>query len=148
MGRDILWSKNCYVEMSTKITDEITFQYVPSTGPGGQNVNKVATTAILKFDITHSVVLSERQRKRLYSLAGKKVNNQGILTIIARRFRSQEQNRKDAITRLENLVFQASKPEKKRHSTKPSFSSVQKRLDSKNIRSKLKQSRKTNSLSE
>ena len=127
-----------------KITDELTFQYVPSTGPGGQNVNKVSTTAILKFDVLHTVVLSESQRSRLLALAGKKVDKQGILSISARRFRSQEQNRKDAIARFVNLVSRASKPDKKRRTTKPSFSSVQKRLESKKNRSKLKQSRKTN----
>jgi len=147
-GSDILKNQVLHQAMSTKIIDEISFQYVPSTGPGGQNVNKVATTAILRFDIIHSSALSERQRDRLVSLVGKKVDKEGILTIIARRFRSQEQNRKDAIARLENLVFHASKIEKMRLSTKPSFSSVKKRLEVKRHRSKLKQTRKTNSQSD
>jgi ribosome-associated protein len=134
--------------MSLKITDEISFQYIPSSGPGGQNVNKVATTAVLKFDIIHSTILTEYQRGRLISLAGKKVDKQGVLTITARRYRFQEQNRKDAIERLESLVNKTKKVEKKRHSTKPTYSSVQKRLEAKKHRGKLKQNRKTENLSD
>lgn len=129
--------------MSKKLMDEISFHYVTSTGPGGQNVNKVATTVILRFDVTHSVILSERQKHRLISLAGKKIDKQGMLNLTARRFRTQEQNRKDAIARLESLIERARRIEKKRLSTKPTLSSVQKRLEAKKIRSKLKQTRKS-----
>jgi ribosome-associated protein len=134
--------------MPLRITDEISFQFIPSTGPGGQNVNKVATTAVLKFNIMQSGVLTETQRERLVSLAGKKVDKQGVLTIIARRYRSQEQNRKDAVERLKRMVDQVNKIRKKRHSTRPSYSSVQNRLEAKKHRSQLKQNRKTDGLSD
>ena len=117
-----------------------------STGPGGQNVNKVATTAILHFDILHSTHLSEKQRENLPRLAGKKIDRDGTLTIIARRYRSQDLNRKDAIERLEELVRKANKKEKKRYLTKPTSSSVKRRLESKKIRGKIKKTRKTREL--
>ena len=118
--------------MGTKITDEISFQYIPSPGPGGQNVNKVATTAVLRFDIVHSVLLSGSQRNRLISLAGKKIDKEGILTITARRYRSQERNRKDALARLEELIHRASLIPRRRYPTIPNRSANQRRLEAKN----------------
>ncbi len=131
--------------MPKGILDEISILNVTATGPGGQNVNKVATAVTLRFDVLHSEVLSEKQKNRLFSLAGKRMDKHGILTITARRFRYQQQNRNDAIHRLENLIERSSRVEKSRISTRPTISSIQKRLESKKIRSKLKHNRKSNS---
>ncbi len=87
--------------------EEIQQQFVRASGPGGQNVNKVATAVQLRFDVAHSASLPDDVRGRLTRLAGKRLTKEGYLVIDARRFRTQEQNRKDAIARLVSLVRQA-----------------------------------------
>ena len=87
--------------------NEISIRYVHSSGPGGQHVNKVATTAQLRFDIKNSLVLSEHVKERLFRLAGRRVTGDGVLVIEAGRFRERERNRQEAINRLFRLVEQA-----------------------------------------
>ncbi len=120
---------------------EIHIDYIRSAGPGGQNVNKVATAAQLRFDVANSPSLPEEIRQRLIRLAGKKITGAGVLIITARRFRSQEQNRQDAIDRLAALIRQAAERPKPRLKTKPSVAVKQRRLEAKRQRSRIKQRR-------
>ncbi len=122
--------------------NEISFAFSRSSGPGGQNVNKVATAAQLRFDITHSPSLPDDVKIRLIKLAGNRVTGEGILLIDARRSRSQSQNREDALNRLKNLILKALYKPKPRKKTKPTAASKEKRLKEKKARSKLKVSRK------
>lgn len=121
--------------------DEIQVEYVQSSGPGGQNVNKVATAAQLRFDVRSSPSLSEDVRIRLEKLAGKRLTSAGVLVIEARRYRMQEQNRQDAVDRLVALVRQAAEVPKTRRKTRPTAASVQKRLEGKRRRSETKRMR-------
>ena len=121
---------------------ELTFDFVRAAGPGGQNVNKVATAAQLRFDVRSSAVLSQRAKARLKHLAGKRMTGEGILVIEARRHRTQEANRADAIARFEELVRKSLEQPKKRVKTKPSPASREKRLQSKKRRSEVKKARR------
>jgi len=124
------------------ILSELTFDFIHSSGPGGQNVNKVATAVQLRFDVASTTLLTEEIKQRLIKLAGKKVNQNGILVIEAKRFRSQEKNRQDSIERFTNLLEESYKKPKKRKPTKPTHESKQKRLDQKKKRSEIKKLRK------
>ena len=86
---------------------ELTFNFIRSSGPGGQNVNKVATAVQLRFDVSSSKSLHEEVKRRLISISGRKVTKEGILIIEARRLRTQEKNRKDAIARFTELIAKA-----------------------------------------
>ncbi|MBP1715377.1 MAG: aminoacyl-tRNA hydrolase [Deltaproteobacteria bacterium] len=114
--------------------EEIHQKFIHASGPGGQNVNKVATAVQLRFDVAHSPSLPEDVRKRLAQLAGKRMTREGYLIIDARRFRTQEQNRKDAVTRLVSLIRQAAQRPKARKRTKPTLASKERRLESKHRR--------------
>ena len=122
---------------------ELDWGFVRASGPGGQNVNKVATAVQLRFDAKHSPSLPEDVRERLVRLAGKRVTGDGILIIDARRYRSQEQNRQDAIERLVGLIRKALVRPKTRRPTRPTFASRQRRLEEKRRRSELKRTRKS-----
>ncbi len=122
--------------------EELDFSFVRSSGPGGQNVNKVATAVQLRFDVGASPSLPPDVRERLLRLAGNRVTGEGVLVIEARRFRSQHRNREDAVQRLATLIRRAAERPKKRRKTRPSKASVERRLDSKQRRGKLKSSRK------
>jgi ribosome-associated protein len=111
--------------------DEIELSSIASSGPGGQNVNKVATAVQLRFDIRHSPSLPEGVRQRLLSLGGNRVTREGVLVITARAHRTREANRRDALARLEALVERASHVPKKRVKTKPTAAARRKRLDDK-----------------
>lgn len=124
--------------------DEMTFSFIRAAGPGGQNVNKVATAVQLRFDVRHSSVLTEDIRRRLTRLAGKRMTEDGILVIEARRYRKQERNRQDAIERLNHLVEKAATPPVKRLPTKPTAASLKARLEDKKRRGEIKRSRKSN----
>jgi ribosome-associated protein len=128
--------------------NEIKLDFIRSSGPGGQNVNKVATSVQLRFDVKNSPSLSREVRSRLVRLAGRKITEQGILIIQASRFRKQERNRQDAIDRLKNLIWKASIKPKVRIKTKPSRAAKKRMLLAKRHRSKIKRMREGVSISE
>lgn len=122
---------------------ELDFSFIRSPGPGGQNVNKVATAVQLRFDVRHSPSLSDEIRERLIQLAGNKMTREGELLIKATRFRTQERNKQDAIDRLTELILAASIRPKRRRKTRPSKSAVQARLTTKKLHGKAKALRQT-----
>jgi len=122
---------------------ELQFEYIRASGPGGQNVNKVATAVQLRFDVSNSPSLASDTKGRLIRLAGKRVNADGVLVIEARRFRTQEANREDAIQRFTDLVRKALVPPKPRRKTKPTTASKEKRLKEKRQRGETKKNRQT-----
>jgi len=126
--------------------DDIHYDFIQSSGPGGQNVNKVATTVQLRFDARNSKSLKAAVRERLYQLAGKRVNSAGEVIIEARRFRTQQRNREDALQRLLKLIEKAGIPPKIRRKSKPTAASKQKRLNSKKHRSGIKKLRRPSSM--
>jgi len=110
---------------------EIQESFIRASGPGGQNVNKVATSVQLRFDVAGSTSLPDEVRKRLISLAGNRITGDGILIIEARRFRTQIQNREDATGRLVNLIRRAAQRPPIRRRTRPTLASKKRRLESK-----------------
>jgi ribosome-associated protein len=120
---------------------EIDISAVRSSGAGGQNVNKVATAIHLRFDILASS-LPDRYKEKLLQLNDSRITTDGVIVIKAQQFRTQEQNKEDALNRLKNLIKSVSIPPKKRFVTKPSKGAKRKRLDSKVKRGQLKASRK------
>ena len=121
---------------------EIKYDFVRSSGPGGQNVNKVSSAVQLRFDVNSNASLPPEVKNRLRKLAGKKLSTDGILIIQASRFKHQEKNRQDAVERLVHLIRQATVKPKKRVKTKPSRRAKQRRLESKRHRSRLKENRR------
>ena len=121
--------------------DEVTEHFVRSPGPGGQNVNKLATAVQLRFDARGSKSLPEDVRARLLELAGARATKHGEIVISAHRFRTRERNREDALERLVTLVRRATVVDKPRKPTQPSPASKRRRLDEKRRRSQLKHAR-------
>jgi ribosome-associated protein len=122
--------------------NEIKLSFIRSSGPGGQNVNKVATAVQIRFNVKNSPSLSKEVRTRLIRLAGDKITKDGILIIQAGRFRTQERNRQDAVDRLIQLIQKASKAPKARIKPKPSKASKERILAAKRHRSELKRMRR------
>ena len=120
---------------------ELQFHFIRASGPGGQNVNKVATAVELRFDVLASPSLPSPVRLRLLRIAGSRVNREGVLVISASRYRTQEANRKDAIERLSALIIQATRIPRPRRATKPSAAARHERLNSKRKRGTLKKFR-------
>jgi ribosome-associated protein len=120
---------------------ELQFDFVRSSGPGGQNVNKVATAVQLRFDVSKSS-LPENAKRRLLLFAGQRVTTEGKLLIEAKRFRTQEQNRADAIHRFVELLRKALIPPKPRKKTKPTAAAKEKRIKTKKRKGEIKRMRK------
>mgnify|MGYP003363395754 FL=1 len=124
--------------------DELHVTYILASGPGGQNVNKVATAAQLRFDARNSPSLSARVKSRLVTVAGSRMTAEGVIVLTARRFRSQIRNREDAVARLHEMIAEASHVQAYRGPTRPSRTQRRKRVDNKKHRSRIKQGRSGN----
>jgi len=121
---------------------ELDFEFIRSSGPGGQNVNKVSTAVRLRFDARGSSSLPQDVRERLIRLAGRRVGDDGFLTIHARSARTQESNKRDAIERFVELLERAVERPTPRRATRPTAGSRERRLDSKRRRGQTKAARR------
>jgi ribosome-associated protein len=117
---------------------ELEERFVLSSGPGGQNVNKVASAVELRFDVARSPSLPADVKQRLRALAGRRLSKDGVLILRGNRFRDQQRNREDVRARLADLIARAAIAPKKRKATKPTRASKEKRLEQKKVRARLK----------
>ncbi len=122
---------------------EIQEEFIRASGPGGQNVNKVATAVQLRFDVAHSPSLPDDVRQRLARLAGRRMTEEGVLIIEARRFRTQARNRQDAVDRLVALIRKAAEKPRPRRKTSPTPASKRQRLEDKHRRGEIKRLRRS-----
>lgn len=122
---------------------ELVLSFVRSSGPGGQNVNKVATAVQLRFDLKNSPSLPHHVKARAAALAGSRLTNDGVIIISASNYRTQVQNRQDAQARLVKLLQEAAAPRKHRRKTKPTLASKRRRMESKSQRGKIKNLRRS-----
>lgn len=134
--------------MSIRIGDieldegEIQIVFTRASGPGGQNVNKVSSAVQLRFDVPGSASLPGEVKPRLLKLAGSRVTEEGVLILEAKRYRTQEANRQDALERLQELITRAQYVPRPRHKTRPTAASQRRRLDSKRRHGQLKRQRR------
>ncbi len=122
--------------------NEVAFTFVRASGPGGQNVNKVSSAVQMRFDVRRSPSLPDAVRERLEKLAGRRLTQDGVLVISAQRFRSQEQNRVDALDRLVALIREAAVAPIYRRPTRPTLGSKKRRLEAKGHRAGIKSLRR------
>ncbi len=120
---------------------ELEESFIQSSGPGGQNVNKVASAVQLRFDVVRSPSLDGPTRTRLMRLAGSRLTQDGVLVLTARRFREQERNRADARARLAELIEEAATPPKPRKATRPTLASKKRHTQAKQRRAGIKKNR-------
>lgn len=120
---------------------ELRFTFVRSSGPGGQNVNKVASKAVLRWSLRNCTTISESVRARLTAIASRYLNDRGELVLTSQRYRDQGRNIDDCLEKLRNLVLEATKVPRRRKKTRPTKASKQKRLDSKRATSEKKRGR-------
>ncbi len=125
-----------------RFMDEMAFSTSRSSGPGGQNVNKVNTKVELRFNIEESSLLSDDDKEHLYKELSNKINSRGELILVSEKFRSQLKNKQQVIEKFFSLIIKALTPSKKRIPIKPTMASKEKRLESKKIQSDKKISRK------
>lgn len=123
------------------LTREFVFLTSRSSGPGGQNVNKVNSKVEVKFDVRNSALLTEEQKETILKKLVSRISAEGILSVVSQKDRSQLVNKQTAIDRIYQLINKALQPETPRKPTKPTFQAIEKRLNSKRIRSEIKQAR-------
>lgn len=132
---------NMYIS-ERDFSNEFIFQAVRSSGPGGQNVNKVSSKVELRFDLKNSQLLSEEEKRIIADKLSSKINKQDELVLVAQTDRSQLKNKEKVVEKFYKLLEKALIPQKRRYKTKPSRSSVEKRLESKRVHSSIKENRK------
>jgi ribosome-associated protein len=137
----VLYNTNCMIIITRSIKideNEVHEEFIRASGPGGQNVNKVATAVQLRFDVANSPSLPPEVRQRLFSQKRGRINEEGMLLIEARRFRSQKANREDAMQRFVELIRKAAQRPKTQRKTRPTPASNRRRLESKRRRARAK----------
>lgn len=120
---------------------ELTFTYARSSGPGGQNVNKVQTRAMLQFDVAASASLTDYQKRRIFTRLATRISKEGLLRVTSQRHRTQEANRRAAVERFHELIEAALHVQRPRKKTRVSRAAKRRRLDSKRQRGNLKRTR-------
>lgn len=136
------WSRACYLFYMSRVPfAELIFQYARSSGPGGQNVNKVNSKCLLKWDVVNSSSISDEVRARFLACFKNRISVDGVLVLSSDQFRDQKRNQADCIEKLEAMLAEVAKPPKKRRKTKPTYSSRKKNQESKRRHSDKKRQR-------